>query len=130
MEKYQDILRDQTGRNFAKKGVNTSLMMFPVRLETKIMQHDYSTIAEPENSLQAFQSLANVLNEYHKPCDDVSFINVKKAIVKMKTDVEMIDMMYREDKAVLLELTQNLYNAFHTVELQDAGCYLRINNKR
>ena len=120
MEKYQDILRDQTGRNFAKKGVNTSLMMFPVRLETKIMQHDYSTIAEPENSLQAFQSLANVLNEYHKPCDDVSFVNVKKAIAKMKTDVEMIDMMYREDKAVLLELTQNLYNAFHTVELQDA----------
>lgn len=120
MEKFQNILHDQTERNFAAKKMNTSLMMFPIRLETKIMPKKVDVVGEPEKSVHVFDALANVIAEYLDATDSLHFGNVMAAIAKLKEETEKADMMYKEDKCILTDLTRNLHNTLHTVELQDA----------
>ena len=61
MKRYQDILRDQTSRNFAAKRVNTSMLMLPLRLESKIMERNVDITDEPERgALEAFKALQDV----------------------------------------------------------------------
>lgn len=127
MKKYQDILRDQTSRNFAAKKVNTSLLLLPLRLETKIMNRDLDVTDEPERVLYAFKAFHDLLESYYQLLDYTNTVDTENATKNLKQQIEnvictfaKIDMLYAEDKACLKNLANNIYNSLHTVELQDA----------
>ena len=116
MKRYQDILRDQTSRNFAAKRVNTSMLMLPLRLESKIMERNVDITDEPERgALEAFKALQEVLRSLK---EDVE-LDAKESIRDAIPVFEKLDLLYAEDKSYLKDLTTNIYNAL-SVELQDA----------
>lgn len=128
MKKYQDILRDQTSRNFAAKNVNTSLLLLPLRLETKITKKEVDVTDEPERALDAFAELHSIVQEYYnyikaKRIDDTHAENamheLKSRICHGIHEFEKIDLLYAEDKALLQDLANNIYEALDMVELQD-----------
>lgn len=128
MKKYQDILRDQTSRNFAAKNVNTSLLLLPLRLETKITKKNVDVTDEPERALDAFVELHSIMQGYYnyikeKRIDD---IHAENALHELKSRIrhgihefEKIDLLYAEDKALLQDLANNIYETLDMVELQD-----------
>lgn len=123
MNKYQKILRDQTSRNFAAKNVNTSLLLLPLRLETKIMDRDVDITDEPERALDAFRILHSIVKSYNSVIWDNSENNINDLKQKIRDAVylfEKIDLLYDEDKARLEDLVHNIHDALNTVELQDA----------
>ena len=127
MKKYQDILRDVTSRNLAAKKVNTSLLMLPLRLETKIMYRRVDKTDEPEKVLYAFKSLHSLLQSYHRLAGAVDKGEIEVATRNLKQQMretihcfETIDLLYAEDKSYLNDLVTNIHNSLHTVELQDA----------
>ena len=127
MKRYQDILRDQTSRNFAAKRVTTSMLMLPLRLETKIMNKNVDTTNEPERALDAFRSLQHLLQSYHELVCLKNKAKIEKATRLLKQEMkntissfEKLDLLYAEDKSYLKDLVANIYNTLHTVELQDA----------
>ncbi len=128
MKKYQDILRDQTSRNFAAKGVNTSMLMLPLRLETKIMTREVDVTDEPERALEAFKLLHNLLQHYYqlvsmggsKSRNEEATRNLKLEIGDVIAAFEKLDLLYAEDKSYLKDLAQGIYHTLHSVELQDA----------
>lgn len=127
MKKYQDILRDQTSRNLAAKKVNISLLMLPLRLETKIMYRRVDKTDEPEKVLYAFKSLHSLLQSYHwlasagnKSEVEVRTRNLKQQMRETIHCFETIDLLYSEDKSYLNDLVTNIHHSLHTVELQAA----------
>ena len=57
MYNYQDILKKHTALTLGRKSVDTSVIMFPVRMETRFVD-DYPVedIDEPDRALYAFQA--------------------------------------------------------------------------
>ena len=127
MKKYQDILRDQTSRNFAAKDVNTSLLLLPLRLETKITNRNIETTDEAERVLYAFRALHDLLKSYYTLLSSTKTVDIEEKTNNVKQKIQdvictftKIDLLYTEDKAYLKDLVNNIYNTLHTVELQDA----------
>lgn len=126
MKSYQDILRDQTSRNFAVKNVNTSLLLLPLRLETKIMNKELDATDEPERALTAFEALHSILQSYYDliQLEDGAEKEAAEEVLKQQIrDVvcifQKIDLLFAEDKALLKDLANNVYETFDKVELQD-----------
>lgn len=127
MKKYQDILRAQTSKNFASKRVTTSMLMLPLRLESKIMTRDVDMTDEPERAILAFQALDELVSDYYRLLNYRSKPRIEKAtrrlILKMQEVIhafQQIDLLYAEDKSYLTDLTNNIYNSFHTQDLKNA----------
>ena len=126
MKKYQDILRDQTSRNLAAKKASTSILMLPLRLETRIMNKPMDTTDEPERVQDAFIKLHNVIFTYHamassndKTQTEELTKDLKLAIRDAISFFETLDLLYSEDKSYLKDLANNIYHTLNTVELQD-----------
>ena len=127
MKKYQDILRAQTSKNFASKRVTTSMLMLPLRLESKIMTRDVDMTDEPERAILAFRALDELVLDYYRLLNYRSKPRIETAtrslILKMQEVIhafQQIDLLYAEDKSYLTDLTKNIYNSFHTRDLKNA----------
>ena len=127
MEKYQNILRAETSRNFASKRVTTSMLMLPLRLETKIMDKSVDLTDEPERVIRAFQALDELISNYSKLLHLRSKPKIEEQtrtlILQIREVIhtfEQIDLIYAEDKSYLTDLTNNIYKSFHTEELKNA----------
>lgn len=127
MKKYQDILRAQTSKNFASKRVTTSMLMLPLRLESKIMTRDVDMTDEPERAILAFRALDELVSDYYRLLNYRSKPRIETAtrslILKMQEVIhafQQIDLLYAEDKSYLTDLTKNIYNSFHTQDLKNA----------
>ncbi len=123
MKRYQDILRDQTSRNFAAKRVNTSMLMLPLRLESKIMERNVDITDEPERgALEAFKALQRLIEfcfDTFGAFDQGHQNSAKLAIKDAITTFEKLDLLYAEDKSYLKDLANNIYKEL-PVEYQDA----------
>lgn len=127
MKKYQDILRAQTSKNFASKRVTTSMLMLPLRLESKIMTRNVDVTDEPEKAILAFKALDELVSDYYRLLNYRSKPRIETAtrslILKMQEVIhafQQIDLLYAEDKSYLTDLTNNIYNSFHTQDLKNA----------
>ena len=94
MKRYQDILRDQTSRNFAAKRVTTSMLMLPLRLETKIMNKNVDTTNEPERALDAFRSLQHLLQSYHELVCLKNKAKIEKATRLLKQEMKNFGIQF------------------------------------
>ena len=60
----QEILKKHTALTISSKDVNTSLILFPVRLETRFMDHEVEDVSEPDKALYAFKALWDYICQY------------------------------------------------------------------
>lgn len=108
MYNYQDILKKYTALTLGRKSVDTAVIMFPVRLETRFMD-DYPVeeIDEPDRALYAFQALWQYVNHL-----DGRFPNMLEYWSKQVMQrVEELDVVYREDRARLRSIVRKIVEA-------------------
>ena len=108
MYSNQDILRKHTALALGHKSVDTSLILFPVRLETRfVSQYPVEDICEPDRALYAFQALWDYVCALENPDKDVLLRHAKKVMRK----VEDLDTVYREDKMRLRFIATKVIDA-------------------
>ena len=108
MYNYQDILKKHTALTLGRKSVDTSVIMFPVRMETRFVD-DYPVedIDEPDRALYAFQAFWSYVDALEKPDAEL----LEKLAWTVMYRVEELDVVYREDKARLRELARKIVEA-------------------
>lgn len=95
----QEILRKHTALTVSRKDVNTSFIMFPVRLETRFVEGKrVDDISEPDRVLYAYKAIWN----YVRSIPSVSSLPSQARHVL--DAVENLDTVYREDKTRLLKI--------------------------
>ncbi len=104
MINYQYALREDNARKLATRGVNTSFLLFPVRLETKFKEKEVNEIYEPNRVYYTFCAIWAVLRTV-KYC---SHEKVLKKIYLLKEEMENLDLLYKEDKAHLRLLLDSI----------------------
>ena len=91
----QSILKKHSALSIGRKDVQTSLILFPVRLETRFVDnHLVSEGSEPDKALFAFQALWDYVEALERGPSDVV---LTKALEVMRS-VETLDAVYREDR--------------------------------
>lgn len=95
----QEILRKHTALTISRKDVNTSFILFPVRLETRFVEgHGIEDISEPDRALYAFKAIWNYVCALSSKSDLLD--KAKRVLVA----VEDLDTVYREDKTRLIKI--------------------------
>jgi len=103
MNNYQDTLRKITAHDLGQKGVTTSLLLFPLRIETKFMYRNLDTTREPDRIYYAFVAIWGVIQKLKTK----SPLKAKK-IRELHEVLESLDIAYREDKALLTRLMKEV----------------------
>ena len=99
----QSILKKHSALSIGRKDVQTSLILFPVRLETRFVEdHLVEDVSEPDKALYAFQSLWDYVDSLEKASTDTILAN---ALTVMRR-VEALDAVYREDKQRLATIVK------------------------
>lgn len=104
MDINQNIRKKLTAQEIGLKNVNTSFLMLPLRLETKFIdKKPVEKIIEPERAYYVFSALWDIIR------------NVKSSDIKLKIRevhyiVDELDVLFKEDKAILIRVMRALKN--------------------
>lgn len=99
----QSILKKHSALSIGRKDVETSLILFPVRLETRFVDdHPVEDVSEPDKALFAFQALWDYVNSLENASSEAI---LKSAMMVMRR-VEALDTVYREDRQRLNAIVQ------------------------
>lgn len=109
MYNNQDILKKHTALTVSRKDVDTSFILFPVRLETRFVDnYPVEDINEPDRALYAFKSLWHYVEALRKGnSEDVLLSRATRLMER----VEGLDTVYREDRTRLEDLTAAIVDA-------------------
>lgn len=109
MYNNQDILKKHTALTVSRKDVDTSFILFPVRLETRFVNnYPVEDINEPDRALYAFKSLWHYVEALRKGnSEDVLLSRATRLMER----VEGLDTVYREDRTRLKDLTAAIVEA-------------------
>ncbi|MBQ6578065.1 MAG: hypothetical protein IJL91_10020, partial [Bacteroidales bacterium] len=108
MYNNQDILKKHTSLMIRRKDVETSFIMFPVRLETRIVEnHEVEDISEPDRALYAFKAIW----DYVSLLGGCSESDLVAASTKVMTSIEDLDTVYKEDRSRLRNLSKRIVEA-------------------
>ena len=108
MYNNQVILKKHTALSMSRKDVDTSFIMFPVRLETCFKEAPVDDTNEPGLVLYAFQSLWDYVEAYRKHSSADEVLTIANTLV---CRIEDLDVLYKEDKARLIYLTKKIVEA-------------------
>lgn len=97
MTNYQHILREHNNNKIASRGVNTSFLLFPVRLETKFKEKNIVDINEHDKAYYIFCALWSVLRLLNASSEE----KILEKINSLKEALEDIDLILHIDKAQL-----------------------------
>lgn len=105
----QEILRKHTALTISRKDVDTSFILFPVRLETRFVQrHPVEDISEPDRALYAFKAIWEYLVFLgEEDAQDA----LPECAIRVMEAVESLDTVYREDKRRLGNLIRSIVSA-------------------
>ena len=109
MYNNQDILKKHTALTVSRKDVDTSFILFPVRLETRFVNnYPVEDINEPDRALYAFKSLWHYVEALRKGnSEDVLLSRATRLMER----VDSLDTVYREDRTRLKDLTATIVDA-------------------
>ena len=116
MTNYQYALREDNARKLATRGVNTSFLLFPVRLETKFKEKMVTDIHEPDRVYYAFCAVWAVIRLLKNSPEE----KILKKIALLKYELEGLDLIYKEDKGLLRILLTKISDNLHTATLKEA----------
>lgn len=106
MEKNQEIRKKVTSHDIEIKDVNTSFLMFPLRLETKFINNKViKKIHEPERIYYAFKLVWNLIYGILQRASDI-----KNRIKALHCIIDELDILYKEDKNILYDILVRVKN--------------------
>lgn len=106
MEKNQEIRKKITSHDIEIKDVNTSFLMFPLRLETKFINNKViKKIHEPERIYYAFKLVWNLIYGILQRASDI-----KNRIKAIHCIIDELDILYKEDKNILYDILVRVKN--------------------
>ena len=105
MYNNQDILKKHTALAMSRKDVDTSLILFPVRIETRFVDnYSVEDVNEPDKALYAFKQLWYYVNMISSISEE-SAISIAEDVMET---IESLDTVYREDRSRLLKISQKI----------------------
>ncbi|MCR4863970.1 MAG: hypothetical protein K5850_02225 [Bacteroidales bacterium] len=108
MYNNQDILKKHTALAMSRKDVDTSLILFPVRVETRFVdKYSVEDVYEPDKALYAFQRFWYYVTTFEENNDSQ---RLSMALSTMET-IESLDSVYREDRRRLLNIARKIVDA-------------------
>ncbi|MBP5392077.1 MAG: hypothetical protein J6Y40_08380 [Bacteroidales bacterium] len=108
MYNNQAILKKHTALSMSRKDIDTSLILFPVRLETCFKHMMWGNANEPGLVLFVFQSLWDYVEAVRRHSSDEELLTIGYTLVER---VEDLDAVYKEDKARLIYLVKKIVGA-------------------
>ena len=108
----QEILKKHTALTISSKDVNTSLILFPVRLETRFMDHEVEDVSEPDKALYAFKALWDYICQYKDSHTEWKVLLARQ----LMESIEGLDTVYREDRTRLKNLLTRVRNTIRPEE--------------
>ena len=109
MYNNQDILKKHTALTLSSRDVDTSFILFPVRLETRFVNsYPVEDISEPDRALYAFSSLWHYVEGLRNGNSESV---LRERATKLMERVESLDTVYREDRARLANLATKIVQA-------------------
>ena len=109
MYNNQDILKKHTALTLSGKDVDTSFILFPVRLETRFVNnYPVEDISEPDRALYAFSALWHYVEALRKGNSETVLLD---RATKLMVRVESLDTVYREDRTRLANLSAKIVQA-------------------
>ena len=109
MYNNQDILKKHTALTLSSRDVDTSFILFPVRLETRFVNnYPVEDISEPDRALYAFRSLWHYVEGLRNGNSESV---LRERANKLMERVESLDTVYREDRARLANLAGKIVQA-------------------
>ena len=109
MYNNQDILKKHTALTLSSKDVDTSFILFPVRLETRFVNnYPVEDISEPDRALYAFKSLWHYVEGLRNGNSESV---LRERATKLMERVESLDTVYREDRTRLANLAAKIVQA-------------------
>lgn len=108
MNYNQEILRKHTNLAMGRKDVNTSLILFPIRLETRILDRWIEEVEEPDKILYAFKAIWEYILALEYKADR---LNKLRLSLRVMESIENLDIVYREDRARLQKIVQRIIKA-------------------
>ena len=116
MNNSQNALRNENSHKMALRGVQTSFLMFPVRLETKFREKTVNDIYEPDRAYYCFCALWAVLRLLKNSPEEKILAKTET----LKEEIEGLDLIYKEDKALLRDLLTRTGEALRSEKLREA----------
>ena len=105
MINYQYALRGENCGKLNEKKADTSFLLFPIRLETKFKdQKLLDDIHEPDRVYYTFCAVWAVLRLVKSSPEE----KILKKIALLKKELEGLDLIYKEDKALLRILLKEI----------------------
>ena len=105
MINYQYALRGENSGKLSEKRADTSFLLFPIRLETKFKdQKLLDDIHEPDRVYYTFCAVWAVLRLVKSSPEE----KILKKIALLKKELEGLDLIYKEDKALLRILLKEI----------------------
>lgn len=105
MINYQYALRGENCRKLTERRADTSFLLFPIRLETKFKdQKLLDDIHEPDRVYYTFCAVWAVLRLVKSSPEE----KILKKIALLKKELEGLDLIYKEDKALLRILLKEI----------------------
>ena len=103
MYNNQVFLKKHTALTISRKDVDTSFILFPVRLETRFVNsHDVEDISEPDRALYAFKAMWDYVEALRNKSPESQVLSLARILMEK---VENLDTVYREDRARLKNLS-------------------------
>ena len=108
MYNNQDILKKHTALAMSRKDVDTSLILFPVRIETRFVDnYSVEDVNEPDKALYAFMSLWAYVDNLPKYNEQ----QILRTAQLLLVNIEDLDSVYREDRSRLLNIARAIVKA-------------------
>jgi len=108
MYSNQNIRKKHAANKIGNMAVSTSLVMFPLRIETRFMKRYVDDASEPDLAIRAFMAFETFLEEAE------TYYETPERLLEparlLLDAVERLDAIYTEDKARLRDLLQLLGN--------------------
>ena len=105
MINYQYALRGENCRKLTERRADTSFLLFPIRLETKFKdQKLLDDIHEPDRVYYTFCAVWAVLRLVKSSPEE----KILRKIALLKKELEGLDLIYKEDKALLRILLKEI----------------------
>ena len=128
MYNNQELLKKHTALTISRKDVDTSFIMFPVRIETRFSKsHPVEDISEPDRILYAFQALWHYVECLRVGEDEEIVLRVAKKLMEKVDLLRQID----ESKRLPYAVTTMLEGLILVLVLAgDLLCYYHIGFKK
>ena len=109
MNNNQNILKKKVANGICRENIDTSIIMFPVRMETRLLNREITTLDEGDRIYFVFKSLWHFFDvlQYQPNQLDVHLSNTEK----VRNKIQDMDVIYKEDYDWLMDVLTQIHSS-------------------